>query len=91
MSAFEVGELATFAVATTAEGLLHVGKIVEVVMIGPWPDFPETEGREYACNFPDDPTDPGSLVFGWQLRKLEPPEEPASLTRIHEEPLEAVS
>jgi hypothetical protein len=76
---FNVGDKALFAVATTTEGQQFVGEVVEVIAVGPWPEWPQTAGREYGCVYPGSST---ALVFGWQLRKLDNPPEPDALTRI---------
>jgi hypothetical protein len=76
---FKVGEMAIYAVPCCEECMPVVGDIFKIDECGPTNDgdgvpvdyMISNEEREGPC-------------FDWQLRKIDPPAEPASLTR-HEE------
>lgn len=76
---FKVGEMAIFAVAAHAIGIPLMGTVVEVTKAG----------RLFGIDGPGDyevlsHNAKRGLCFDWQLRKLDRPAEPASLTRESE-------
>lgn len=86
------GELAKFVVASTTIGLLYVGNVVEIAAVGPYKkgcritfkgkDFITKNNTDYLCVMLDH-VNP-ITVHDWQLQKLDPPVEPASMTRKEE-------
>lgn len=82
---FKVGDPAVFAVARTVHGIPHAGSVCEVSMAG---DILSACGEwtDYEIKFADGA---GLCVMDYQLRKLDPPAEPESLTRQQEEELPA--
>lgn len=80
---FKVGELAIIAVASPE----NVGKIVQIDAVGPFASFdsiPWRGGRRYALVDCDYFIGDQWIAHDWQLRKLDPPAEPASLTSTEE-------
>jgi hypothetical protein len=88
---FQQGEIAIFAVARVAHAIPHTGKEVTVAVVGPFAPgaVADWKGRRLRTSRPADylivhqDGHPG-LVMDWQLRKINPPEEPASFTRRKE-------
>lgn len=88
---FKQGELVLFVIATTPAGVPFVGEVVEISKVGPCDAYsygdPAKRVRvDYTV------TVPGGTLLGamdYQLRKLDPPNEPASLTRTAPEKEEA--
>ena len=81
---FKTGDLARFVVARYVEGISDVGKVVEIAFVG----CVSNHGNlmDYACYLDGKPW--GS-VYDWQLQPINPPAEPASLTRSEECGVEA--
>jgi len=86
---FKVGEFAIYAVSIDAKSGPYVGCLCEVFRVGPFHQgeriqLPRLYGWEarsdidcdYVVEFPD----LYAAVHDWQLRKIDPPAEPASLT-----------
>lgn len=82
---FKLGDLAVFAVARTVRGIPYVGLECIVILAG---EAPDDEGglQDYWVRY-EDTTE--ASVADWQLRKINPPAEPASLTRESAEELTA--
>lgn len=85
---FQIGEMAIFAVARTPRALPYVYSQCEVIEAGnfspghKWPDGAVGMlGGEYRVRFADKSS---ATVMDWQLRKINPPEEPKTLTRQKE-------
>lgn len=88
---FKVGELAIMALCPSRDGDRAIGQTVEVIAISVAPGQPVKAswgewyfcrtGHDYVVQFPND-----SLMWcsDWQLRKIDPPAEPASLKRESE-------
>lgn len=84
---FAAGEIAVFMVASHPDGIPGIGEKVEVQVVGPIHagdvlKFGIIEGTamgdaDYLVRWPDGDF---GLVRDWQLRKLNPPDEPASIT-----------
>ena len=81
---FKVGELALFAVARTGDGQHWVGEVVQVIAVGALTR--SLAIVDYGVESPDGET---GGCYDWQLRKLDPPAEPLSLTRQQPEELTA--
>jgi hypothetical protein len=91
---FKVGELAVFYIPRHPCGVSGIGRIVEVVEVGPI-----QQGQ--ICQSTGKPLDVGPRDYivqmdgfrgscdDYQLRKLDPPAEPVSLTRIASEEIPA--
>ncbi len=85
---FKVGEPAIFAVAVMPDQIAAVGKHCIVERVGPFAvgDIIHFKGStyifgracDYICMFD---AENGVIAHDWQLRKIDPPAEPASLTR----------
>lgn len=85
---FQPGEAAVFAVATDPSGLPGIGAHVDVLLVGPIQAgdvlrYGEVFGvahadADYLIDWPDGEF---GLVRDWQLRKINPPAEPESITR----------
>ena len=78
---FKVGDLARVAVITDADDADVINKFVEIVAIG---EFNPDVGRvfDYDADYGD-----SEFLFtcmDYQLRKIDPPAEPASLTRTED-------
>lgn len=84
---FQIGEMAIFAVVVNPRYMQYRNQQCEVLEVGPFPigtptqTGPTTAVSDYHVQFADGM---GILVLDWQLRKINPPEEPASMTH-HEE------
>lgn len=84
---FKVGELAIFAIATKANGIPYVGCNIEIMYIGPfhagqqWNGIAIPNDCDYLLLAKDGRK---GAAFDWQLRKLDPPAEPESITRREE-------
>jgi hypothetical protein len=89
---FKVGELAIFVVAVYDSGVQHQGKTVEIVEVGPWSagtllkKWVMKRKTDYLIRTADGYH---GAVVDWQLRKIDPPAEPAGLTRDTECEVEA--
>lgn len=89
---FKVGELALFVFATDPSGIGSEMETVEIHAVGPFKtgDRITIYGRtlpirgrgDYVIRYVG--TTAGGLVKDYQLRKIDPPAEPASLTRTKE-------
>lgn len=82
---FEVGELAVIAADVCGEGC--EGSIVEILEVGPlwdWTHVGTYERFDYKTTSPKPEEWDYGLVYDIELRKLNPPAEPASLTRVEE-------
>lgn len=85
---FQIGEMAIYAVAQQASGINLVGKECSIEQVGPFPEGHSFgDGRrtvtpaDYRVRFADGQT---AAPKDWQLRKINPPKEPESLTRRQE-------
>lgn len=85
---FQIGEMAIFAVARMARSVPYVNRQCEVMERGDFPpgyEWPNGNrvmlGGNYRIRFADRTL---GTVMDYQLRKINPPEEPASLTRHKE-------
>jgi len=88
---FQAGETALFVVAADPSGLPGVGARVDVLLVGPIRAgtvlrYGDVIGvaeadADYLIAWPDGDF---GLVRDWQLRKLNPPEEPKTMTRQRE-------
>lgn len=86
---FQQGEIAIFAVSMTPEGAHHVGHEVEITAVGPFHQGQVIRGKtktaatgtscDYLMQMSLDGTE--CMALDWQLRKINPPEEPVSLRR----------
>lgn len=80
---FKAGDLAVYAVPRSCAGLEYVGQVVEVVAVGPWNAGEVFDGQPFkrASDYVVEAED-GCLgeTADWQLRSLDPPLEPLSLT-----------
>lgn len=85
---FEQGELARFVVAATQSGLRYANTVVEVLFVGRFQVGEIIGGKrvpypaDYGIRFHDGVE---GLVDDYQLQKIDPEEEPKSLTRSKEE------
>jgi hypothetical protein len=86
---FEVGDMAIYAIPTVAGANKWVGEVVEIVEVGPFAPnhrhayngkLASLKRHDYLCKHY---TSLGG-VWDWQLRKIDLPDEPASLTRESE-------
>lgn len=84
---FQVGEMAILAVVISPRYMPYRNQQCEVIEVGPFPIGTPTQTgstttvSDYHVQFADGMS---ILVRDWQLRKINPPEEPASLTRHKE-------
>lgn len=84
---FQVGEIAILALVISHRYMQYRNQECEVIEVGPFPigtptqTGPTTFVADYHVQFADGLS---ILVRDWQLRKINPPEEPASMTH-HEE------
>lgn len=86
---FKVGDLAIFAVASDPSGISGIGQTIEIKEVGPFHQgerfrsLDKTVGHDcdYLIQCPDKNI---GIVWDWQLRKINPPEEPRTMTH-HEE------
>lgn len=86
---FQQGELAIFAVAMSHEGISKIGQQIEVTAAGPFKAGEWVSGKtqtamcsldcDYLIYFPADGRETMALDF--QLRKINPPEEPETMKR----------
>lgn len=93
---FKQGEIAIFAVSFSPEGQHYVGQEVEVTAVGPFAKGQYVAGKtrsayvvsncDYVILMQDGKE---CITVDWQLRKISPPEEPASLTRTNDEEITA--
>lgn len=88
---FQEGEQAIFACPRSFEAQEEIGNLCTVALVGPWAagqtvQLPDGQ-RGYldsAADYLIDCGDSWRYVRDWQLRKLNPPAEPASITRDSE-------
>lgn len=88
---FKQGDMAIFAVSRSSDSVRFVGQVVTVQMVGPFPNgykIRNHRGKTFETNRCDyivmpNPTQ-GITCDDYQLRKIDPPPEPESLTRQHE-------
>jgi hypothetical protein len=98
MLRFKVGELAIVAVGRGKKSLRLIGEEVRIHCVGPFrsgdtflPSDPTKlwgqalQDGDYACTS----SLGGFMAMDWQLRKIDPPAEPASLTHQVEEEIAA--
>lgn len=85
---FRAGDLVKLVVARNELGISNIGKIAEVIFVGPvgamgrWPDgLISGSGDDYSIDYGDGES---IGVRDWQLQPINPPEEPKSLTREKE-------
>lgn len=90
---FKVGELAIIAVDAGGNG--HEGQMVEIVEVGPMWMMPNDGSlkpllMDYQVNIEGEhPLNGKWFVWDWELRKIDPPAEPAELTRTEEQEMKA--
>ena len=80
---FKVGDVAIFAVAGSAETSRMIGEQCEIKVAGVkkgayYFGIPSSIDCDYLIFFSDGT---GTLSMDWQLRKIDPPAEPVSITR----------
>lgn len=86
---FQQGEMAIFAIAVNEGEISHMGEQVEITAVGPFKRGDRVKGKtttgivfedcDYLIFFPSDPEE--AIVKDYQLRNINPPEEPALLKR----------
>lgn len=91
---FAQGELARFVVARTSSGMELLGDIVEIKVVGPLHvgdhfvvfgiGYESKHDGDYIISPAGGRWDFG-MAMDWQLQKLDPKDEPASLTHREEE------
>lgn len=86
---FKVGDLARFVVAIRPQSIPAVGGIVEIIDVGPFaPGATLCDGSENGCPIQMDyfisSGGREGMANDIQLQPLDPPAEPASLTRVEE-------
>lgn len=94
---FKQGEIAIFAVANTSSGSAHVDSDIEVTAVGPFIKGEIIRGKTRSakaganCDYLIVMSIDGEecMALDWQLRKKNPPKEPASLTHTNEEEITA--
>lgn len=89
---FKVGDLAILAFATDPSGIGSEGEVVEIYSAGPYQPGDRVPIRgvarrigkacDYVIRFSG--TNDGGICHDYQLRKIDPPAEPESLTRENE-------
>ena len=89
---FKVGDLAWYMVARARSGFPYMGTIVQIESVGPFARGQLWKGSKFKWNSDyivmthDDAL---GEVSDFQLRKIDPPAEPASLTRETDVEVEA--
>lgn len=84
---FKVGEMAIVAVAMNP---VNQGKVVEIIAVGPFKAGHRVVVNGVRrrsledCDYFLDQSPPGGLAHDYQLRKIDPPAEPESITRREE-------
>lgn len=92
---FKVGELAIIAVDAGGNG--HEGLVVEIAKVGPMRIFTQRSDGVFTILTMDYqvsiegvcPLDGDWFVWDWELRKIDPPAEPAELTKTEEQEMNA--
>jgi hypothetical protein len=89
MLRFKVGELARLVVIREQRPCMHINSIVEINAIGVMDN--DGDRADYGCICCERCVRQGKGValMDWQLAKIDPPAEPASLTRECEEEIPA--
>ena len=80
---FRVGEMAELVVIRGPGSARFIGEVVPVVRIASGTDLRDSEGGAYDYDIVA-LHGAGVAVLDWQLRKIDPPTEPANLTRNEE-------
>lgn len=86
---FKVGDVARFVVAIHPKSIPVIGTIVEITSVGPFqPGQSTNDGGVNGCPFQMDyvVSSPSGLGMAkdYQLQRIDPPAEPATLTRVEE-------
>ena len=84
---FKVGDLVRVVVACGPHSQLHLGGVVEITRL--WQVDETGRPVDYATTCDCIPDQSGCALRDWQLQPINPPAEPASLTRSEECGVEA--